>query len=715
MFILWCSLLLTCYSAEHTAAYDDDELDLAEFQRLKLVADNSERIRCRDMSDIEELCEHQKQCLDVMPDLPKLCRSFKKEKYGLDEFVEIIDSRRSDTFVIQMIADMVSYNDASPPVIIQGPKNLTVAPGYAYQLECKAEGAPTPKLTITRREEASLKKSRSKGSDMEVQMSAAHVIHKNERVQLGDEGWYRCVASNSRGAVYSDAYLRVYDLCGDITCTGGKVCVPNNEEGTASCLCPECIDMTFAPTCGSDCVTHFNPCQLEYKNCLYGTEYTRFLEGNFCPKFDPPVISLPPPSEVDVIEGKKFALTCKASPSGDSPGPTPIISWYRAEMVPTEDPMDMAPTELMPDYNGGKLGDGEVIKLRSDEDMALYCVAHQCKHGQNVPIDVVSNKVRVFVAPPQLNLWMGGPSCQIFGDPHVITFDKASYDFEGQCEYVLSMDCGRKWSIYGGFEPCSTHGRGSCLSSVTLNFNKDIRIELMRGLVINNAGERIVLALSEAKHIIGKDGTGIYVKNFGEWLVVKFNNGYELRWDGLMSAQVLLGKDFSTTCGLCGNANGDAEDDFRIRRSDEVTKNVAKFGDSWKIDRRNKCILTSTMSEWEWDKEFGDKRDEAEQVCARMFESPQLSTCGNGWEKDFPDRVNPAPYRKACIADYMRSDFMPDGMTGQNVACIAAFNYAERCGNVGTKNHLWREQTGCAGEDEELMEYLSFVGDLGCK
>ena len=714
MFILWCSFLIACSSAEHEFDYseDFDGLDLVNLLKAKELDEDAERIRCRDLSNIEELCQHQTQCLHVMPDLPNLCRSFKKEKYGIDEFVEIIDARRSDTFVIKMLTDMVSYNDASPPVIIQGPTNLTVSPGYAYQLECKAEGAPTPKLTITRLEEASIKKMRSKEIDMDVQMSAAHVIHKNERVQVSDEGWYRCVASNSRGVVYADAYLRVYDLCGDITCTGGKVCVPDNEQATASCLCPECIDMSFDPICGSDCVTHFNPCQLEYKNCLDGTDYTRFLEGNFCPAFTPPVITESPPYEIEVIEGKRFSLTCRAAPDGDSPGPPPIISWYIGEIEDV--PGTMSPTEITPDLSSGKLGDGEVIKLRSDEDMFVYCVAHQCRYGNSVPIDVMSDPVHVMVSPPQLNLWMGGPSCQIFGDPHVITFDQASFDFEGQCEYVLAMDCDRKWSIYGAFKPCSTHGRGSCLTSVNFHLNADIRIELMRGLAVNNAGERFTLPINEAKEIIGKDGTAIYLKNIGEWVVVKFENGYELRWDGLMSVQILLAKGAPKTCGLCGNANGDPEDDYRMRRSDDVTKSVAEFGDSWKIDRRSKCSMTADMSEWTWEKDFGEKKDEAETVCREMFESPQLSSCARDWKKKYPDRVNPAPYWKACVADYMRSDFMPPGVTGQNAACIAAFNYAEKCGNVGSKNHLWREQTGCAGEDEELLQYMKFVEDLAC-
>ena len=131
--------------------------------------------RCRDITDIEELCQHKKQCLDVMPDLPSLCRSFKQEKYGLDEFVEIIDGRRSDIYTIQQLADMIPFADASAPIIIQGPKNLTVTPGSAYQFECKAEGAPTPKLTITRRSEASMKRVAAAAKDMDVQLSAAQV------------------------------------------------------------------------------------------------------------------------------------------------------------------------------------------------------------------------------------------------------------------------------------------------------------------------------------------------------------------------------------------------------------------------------------------------------------------------------------------------------------------------------------------------------------
>jgi len=719
MFVLWFAVLLTADAAGLLDLQDiiNSHLDGSGDPDKSVDTVGSGRVRCRDITDIETLCEHKKQCMDVMPDLPDLCRSFKRETTGVDEFVEIIDMRRSETHIIEMLSDLGSYADASPPVIIQGPKNLTVTPGSQYQLECKAEGAPTPKLTITRLEEASLNRVRSKGNDIGVQMSAAHVIHKNERVQPQDEGWYRCVAANSRGVVFADAFLRVYDLCGDIVCTGGKICVPDNEAATAECVCPECVDLTYNPLCGSDCVTHFNYCQLELKNCLYGTSYTRFLDGSFCPDFTPPEFIETPPREVSAVEGKAFTLTCKAGPAGKSPGPPPIISWYMADYeAPTLDAEN--PTLFGPDY-GQKLGDGETIKLRMKENSDVFCVAHQCKHGQSIPIDIVADQVSVYVAPGEINVWRGGPSCQVFGDPHIITFDNAVYEFEGHCEYVLAMECDtRKWSVYGSFETCSTHGRGACLSSVTLYYNKEVSLELLRGKIVNNGGKRFEVAKTGVSKITTSSGEDLYIFEKDDWVVIKFNvapdgsSHYELRWDGLMSAQVLLGADAPPTCGLCGNANKDPTDDFQMRWTGDVVKSAAKFGDSWRIDRRNKCELTAEMPEWEWEKEFADRKQEATRVCNKMFDSPQLVKCSTG--TGYGNQVSAKPYRDACVSDYMRSDFLPDEMVGLNMACVAVMNYAERCGNEANKNHLWREESGCAGETEELEKFKQFIGEFDC-
>ena len=38
----------------------------------------------------------------------------------------------------------------------------------------------------------------------------------------------------------------------------------------------------------------------------------------------------------------------------------------------------------------------------------------------------------------------------MFGDPHIVTYDNKIYDYMGDCNYVLSMDCDwGEWVVYG--------------------------------------------------------------------------------------------------------------------------------------------------------------------------------------------------------------------------------------------------------------------------
>jgi hypothetical protein len=180
-----------------------------------------------------------------------------------------------------------------------------------------------------------------------------------------------------------------------------------------------------------------------------------------------------------------------------------------------------------------------------------------------------------------------------------------------------------------------------------------------------------------------------------------------------MSAQILLGSSYPKVCGLCGNANNNPVDEFQTKWTGKVVSNVARFGDSWRVGKVKECTKSSNLPWWKWRREYADRKHEATMICEKMFGSPQISNCFNGSYGLAP--LDPKPYKQACITDHMRSDFLADQAPGLNMACVAMANYVARCDNKGHKVHLWREETGCAGQEDELMEQRKFIRELKSK
>lgn len=52
----------------------------------------------------------------------------------------------------------------------------------------------------------------------------------------------------------------------------------------------------------------------------------------------------------------------------------------------------------------------------------------------------------------------------------------------------------------------------------------------------------------------------------------------------------------SQVCGLCGNYNGNATDDFAMRDTNSVAEDVAEFAHSWLVNRKSsedKCAIST--------------------------------------------------------------------------------------------------------------------------
>ncbi|XP_041795247.1 mucin-5AC-like [Chelmon rostratus] len=247
--------------------------------------------------------------------------------------------------------------------------------------------------------------------------------------------------------------------------------------------------------------------------------------------------------------------------------------------------------------------------------------------------------------------------CSVYGDGHYMTFDQKRFTFDGSCEYVLSQDyCGSAQSN-GTFRvitenvPCGTKGT-TC--------SKTIKIFLGSAELILTEGKYQLLSG-------GNEETAPFrYSTMGIYQVIEANNGLILMWDRTTSLYMKLSPKYKgRVCGLCGNYDGNANNDF-MTRCHAVVVNPLVFGNSWKDlpscpdaqSITSPCTANPYRQSW------------AQKQCS-IIQSDVFSACHS--------TVDPAPYYEACVFDSCACD------TGGDCTCFcsAVAAYAESCNQAG--------------------------------
>uniref|UniRef100_A0A670XQ39 VWFD domain-containing protein n=1 Tax=Pseudonaja textilis TaxID=8673 RepID=A0A670XQ39_PSETE len=249
-------------------------------------------------------------------------------------------------------------------------------------------------------------------------------------------------------------------------------------------------------------------------------------------------------------------------------------------------------------------------------------------------------------------------TCAVYGDGHYITFDDKRYIFSGQCEYTLLQNyCGQNSSTQGLFRiiseniPCGTTGT-TCSKSIKVFF------------------KNYELILTEEQYKVVKRESGgqipYRIHQMGIYLMIEIQKELIVLWDKKTSVFIKLGAEFKgEVCGLCGNNDGNAVNDFTTR-SRSVVGDVLEFGNSWKVSPTcpdAKCVK-DPCSKNPYRKAWSQKK------CS-IINSEVFAACHS--------QVDPTKYYEACVTDACACD------TGGDCECFctAAAAYAKVCSDHG--------------------------------
>ena len=272
-----------------------------------------------------------------------------------------------------------------------------------------------------------------------------------------------------------------------------------------------------------------------------------------------------------------------------------------------------------------------------------------------------------------------GAHCHAAGDPHYRSFDNRYFDFQGDCEYVLTQPCNSsEFTVTVSNTAINSFVSVTSMVRVFIP-SRGLEISLTRGaggtIIINNIsqpdnGDRIL-----------HQSNGVTVSRTGGHPYILLNTGFPVGifWDGSHYVDVGVSSDWQgKLCGLCGNYNNDRDDDF-ILRNGLLTNSANEFGSSWLFANTSEtCGVLEPPPPCS-----GSLMAEAQARCNELANSV-FNVCNS--------IVDPASYINDCMLDYC----LCSAAEREDCYCNSLATYAAACASSGIvisewRNHFCRE------------------------
>uniref|UniRef100_A0A663N0Z7 VWFD domain-containing protein n=1 Tax=Athene cunicularia TaxID=194338 RepID=A0A663N0Z7_ATHCN len=284
-----------------------------------------------------------------------------------------------------------------------------------------------------------------------------------------------------------------------------------------------------------------------------------------------------------------------------------------------------------------------------------------------------------------LSLLPGRASCSASGDPHYNTFDNRVHHFMGNCTYTLSKMCSvTKRLPYFDVSTTNEH-RGA---NTKVSYVKSVQpYTNFYNLLVQVNGSRMNLPVFIEKKIS--------IQSSGGYVLLETDFGLWVRYDGNHYAEVSVPSSYrGLLCGLCGNYNGDPNDD-NIKPNGDIASGSTDFGQSWLVPENNTICSSGT-----------------EEQCDPVLESEakKNTACGmitdpTGSMLDCHTQVPPENFFENCVYDMCFTDGQATSL------CYGLQAYAESCINAGICIE-WRNATLCRECWVPLVPILCSTGQF---
>ena len=265
-----------------------------------------------------------------------------------------------------------------------------------------------------------------------------------------------------------------------------------------------------------------------------------------------------------------------------------------------------------------------------------------------------------------------GPTCLVAGHSHYQTFDLRYYEFQGDCEYVLTTPCdSNEFTI-----TVTNIAHGEFVSRVN---EITVSIPEMNLTVVLGQGNGGSVTINNVLQPNVGDGTIIQsdkleiIRGGGHPYIFLISHDVKLFWNGISRVQITASTVWEDKlCGLCGHYNNDPSDDF-MAPNGQLVFTAEEFSNSWVLN--NSKLTCGQLSKPPFC--FGRTFADAESICS-VLRGSEFSFCNS--------LLNPSPFIRNCIFDFCDCN----KTNRQECYCESLAAYAAACSTVGAIVPNWR-------------------------